>query len=253
MKNTYDLNDKVALLTGAGSGIGKAMAIAFAQAGAKVMVSDLNEDHGMQVVEEIISSGKIASFVKCNVMNSEDVQNAVKQTVSEFGSLDIAVNNAGAGLPPNLTEDVEEDKFAWLIDLNLTSVFRCMKYELKQMRTQKNGGVILNTASALGITTIAMNSPYVASKHAVIGLTKNAAIEYADKNIRINAICPGVIETPLLFNSPKEVIEASKALHPNKRFGKPEEVAALATWLVSDDSSFVTGSYYTVDGGWTAS
>ena len=121
------------------------------------------------------------------------------------------------------------------------------------MEKQDRVGVNLNTASALGITTIAQHSAYVASKHGVIGLTKNAAIEYADKKIRINAICPGVIETPLVLDSPKEVIENSKNLHPIKRFGKSDEVASLATWMVTDDASFVTGSFYTVDGAWTAS
>ena len=182
-----------------------------------------------------------------------DIKNMIATAVSSYGSLDIAVNNAGAGIPLTLLQDVEDDKIDFIVNLNFTSLLKGMKYQLQQMTKQENGGVIINTASALGMTTIPMNTPYVATKHGVIGMTKNAAIEYADKNIRINAICPGVIETAILAGSTPEQIEQYGAIHPMKRLGQPNEVAAVATWLASDDASFVTGSYYTVDGGWTAS
>ena len=253
MNNTYNLKDKVTLITGAGSGLGKEMALTFAKAGAKVIVSDFNKEGGEQVVAEIKNAGGEAVFAKCDVTKTEEVQAAVKLAVDTYGRLDVGVNNAGISVDPALTGDADEGVFSKVIEINLTSVFRCMKHEITQMMKQDNGGVILNTASALGITTIVNNSAYVSSKHGVIGLTKNAAVEYGDKKIRINAICPGVIETPLLMNAPQDVIDGAAALHPMNRIGKPEEVASLAAWLVSDDASFVTGASYTVDGGWTVS
>lgn len=253
MKNTYNLKGRSAVVTGAGSGIGKAISEYFAAAGAKVIVADINVDAGEQLVKELNEKGQEAKFVKCNVTDVGDIKNMIATAVSSYGSLDIAVNNAGAGIPLTLLQDVEDDKIDFIVNLNFTSLLKGMKYQLQQMTKQENGGVIINTASALGMTTIPMNTPYVATKHGVIGMTKNAAIEYADKNIRINAICPGVIETAILAGSTPEQIEQYGAIHPMKRLGQPNEVAAVATWLASDDASFVTGSYYTVDGGWTAS
>lgn len=252
MKNTYDLKGKVALVTGASSGIGKAIALTFARSGATVVIADINESAGQDVVSEIEAMGQKSLYLSCDITSTEQVQSMVQTVVNSFGCLDIAVNNAGVGLPPELTADIDVEKFEWMVNLNLTGAFRCMKFELNQMVEQEQGGVIINMASALGLTTIEQNTPYVAAKHGVVGLTKNAAIEYAANKVRINAICPGIIETSIILNSPEEVRKGFSDIHPSKRLGQPEEVAALAAWLASDDASFVTGSMYSIDGGWTA-
>lgn len=244
------LENKVAIITGSGSGIGKAAAILFAKEGAKVVVSDINEQHGNQVVEEIKAAGGEAIFVKANTASAEDNENLVKETVKQFGALDIAVNNAGIGGPLGLTGEYPIDGWQKVIDINLSGVFYGLRYQLPAL---KSGGSIVNIASILGNTGTKFSPAYVAAKHGVVGLTKAAALEYADKNIRINAVGPGYINTPLVKNSLDEkALKALVGLHPIGRLGEAEEIAELILWLASSKSSFVTGAYYAADGGYLA-
>lgn len=244
------LQEKVAIITGAGSGIGKAAAILFAKEGAKVVVSDINEQYGNQVVEEIKAAGGEAIFVKANSASAEDNENLVKETAKRFGALDIAVNNAGIGGPLGLTGEYPIDGWQKVIDINLSGVFYGLRYQLPAM---KSGGSIVNIASILGQAGTKFSPAYVAAKHGVVGLTKAAALEYADKNIRINAVGPGYINTPLVKNSLDEnALKVLVSLHPIGRLGEAEEIAELILWLASSKSSFVTGAYYAADGGYLA-
>ncbi len=244
------LQNKVAIITGAGSGIGKAAAKLFAAEGAKVVVSDINEEHGNAAVEEIKTAGGEAFFVKANSASAEDNEMLVKQTVEKYGALDIAVNNAGIGGPLGLTGEYPIDGWQKVIDINLSGVFYGLRYQLPAM---SSGGSIINVASILGHAGTRFSPAYVAAKHGVVGLTKTAALEYADKNIRINSIGPGYIKTPLVENSLDEAtLKALVGLHPIGRLGEAEEVAELLLWLASPKASFVTGAYYPVDGGYLA-
>ncbi len=252
MKPTYDFTGKTVFVTGAGSGLGRGIAKAFAQAGAKVMLGDVSEQGGHAVLDEIKSKGGHAAFVHCDVTRSDQIQEAIQEAVHMFGSLDIAVNNAGIATPLLPLAEVPEEEFDKLMGINLTGVYKCMKYELPQMLEQ-GSGVILNMASALGLTILPQAAPYVASKFGVVGLTRTAAVEYAKKNIRINAICPGFIDTPLLAVADEETRHAMSSIHPMGRIGKVSEVSDLALWLASDAASLVTGAAYAVDAGWTAS
>lgn len=248
---------KVALVTGGASGIGRATALAFAREGAKVVVADVSAEGGEETVHQIRAAGGDAMFVRTDVSNSADVQNMVKVTVDTFGRLDYAFNNAGieGALAP--TADYPEEVWHRVIGTNLGGVFRCMKYEIPQMIKQ-GGGAIVNNASVLGLVGFANAPAYTAAKHGVVGLTKVTAVEYAQSGIRINAVCPGFIETPMVMErgvaagKNREVYEQIAALSAMKRMGKPEEIAAAVIWLCSDAASYVTGTALTVDGAYTA-
>lgn len=247
------LENKVAIITGAGSGIGKETALLFAKEGAKVTVSDINEDAGNKVVEEIKKAGGEAIFVKANSASAEDGQNLVRKTVEAFGGLHIAVNNAGVGSDFSKVADVEIKDWQRVIDINLTGVFYGMKYQIPEMIKSKSGSVI-NIASILGQAAFQGSAAYVASKHGVVGLTKTGALDHALDNVRVNAIGPGFIYTGLVNEETmgKEAIQELEQKHAMHRLGEPKEIAALALFLASDESSFVTGSYYPVDGGYLA-
>lgn len=245
------LENKVALVTGAGSGIGKAVAILYAKEGAKVIVNDINEENGQGVVNQIKSEGGEAFFIEADVSNEADVQNLIKKTVEKYGKLDIACNNAGITGEQNLTGQYTVSTWEKVVAINLNGVFLNCKYQLEQME-KNGGGVIVNMASIHGIAAAPMSSAYTTTKHAVVGLTKNIGVEYAQKNIRCNAVGPGYIGTPLLDMAPPEVLEMLKAKHPMNRLGKAEEVAELVLFLSSEKSSFITGGYYLIDGGYTA-
>ncbi|MCO5235591.1 MAG: glucose 1-dehydrogenase [Chitinophagaceae bacterium] len=247
------LENKVAIVTGAASGIGKETALLFAKEGAKVTVSDINEEAGNKVVEEIKGLGGEAIFVKANTASAEDQQNLVAKTVAAFGGLHIAVNNAGVGSAFARVADVEVSDWQRVIDINLTGVFYGMKYQIPEMIKSK-GGSVINVASILGQVAFQGSSAYVASKHGVVGLTKTGALDHALDNVRVNAIGPGFIYTGLVNEGTmgKETIQALEQKHALHRLGQPVEVAELALWLASDKSSFVTGAYYPVDGGYLA-
>ena len=245
------LENKVALITGAGSGIGKATALLFAEQGAKVVVSDINESNGQSTVEELRNKGGDAFFIKADSSKPEDNEALVKQTIQKYGRLDIAVNNAGIGGPLSATGEYPIDGWQKVIDINLSGVFYGLRYQIPKIK--KKGGSIINVASILGQAGTKFSPAYVAAKHGVVGLTKAAALEYADKNIRINSIGPGYIKTPLVMNSLDDAARnALVGLHPIGRLGESEEIAELILWLASSKSSFVTGAYYPIDGGYLA-
>ncbi len=245
------LQDKVAIITGSGSGIGKAAALLYAREGAKVVVSDINEKNGDAVVKEIKAAGGEAFFIKADSSKPEDNKSLVDGAVKKYGRLDIAVNNAGIGGPLGATGEYPIDGWQKVIDINLSGVFYGLRYQIPAM--EKNGGSIINVASILGQAGTRNSPAYVAAKHGVVGLTKAAALEYADRKIRINSIGPGYIKTPLVMESLDEgTLNALVGLHPIGRLGESEEVAELLLWLGSDKASFVTGSYYPVDGGYLA-
>ncbi|GAA3971663.1 SDR family oxidoreductase [Pedobacter ginsengiterrae] len=246
------LKNKVAVVSGAGSGIGRAIAITYAQEGAKVVVADINEEHADETVKLILESGGDAFKVKADSSKADENKRLIEAVVEKYGRLDIACNNAGMGGPAKPTGAYEPDEWDKVIALNLNGVFYACKYELEQME-KNGGGTIINIASIHG-QVAAPNSPaYTASKHAVVGLTKNIAVEYAQKNIRCNAVGPGYIETPLLSaNLNPEAMKAIAAKSPLNRLGTAQEIADLVAFLSSDKSSFTTGSYIIADGGYTA-
>lgn len=242
---------KVALVTGAGSGIGEATAKLYAAYGAKVIVADLNEKGGNAVVEAIKKGGGEARFVKCDVSQAEACAKLMEETLRAYGRLDYACNNAGIGGEQNMLADMSVEGFNKVIAVNLSSVFYCMKYQIPAM-LQNDGGAIVNMASILGQVGFAYSAGYVAAKHGVVGLTQNAGIEYSAKGIRVNAVGPGFIDTPLLSQADAKTKEGLVSKHPIGRLGTSEEVAELVIWLSSDKASFVTGAYYPVDGGYLA-
>ncbi|EMR01433.1 SDR family NAD(P)-dependent oxidoreductase [Cesiribacter andamanensis] len=244
-----ELQNKVAIITGAGSGIGRAAALLFAQQGAKVVVSDIQEEHGKAVVGEIEKAGGTALFVRADSGKPEDHQALVAQTLDKWGALHIAVNNAGIGGPLAPLAEYPLDGWQKVIDINLSGVFWGMRYQIPAM---KEGGSIVNIASILGQAGTKFSPAYVAAKHGVVGLTKAAALEVAEKGIRINSVGPGYIKTPLLEVLDEATLQALVGMHPIGRLGTSEEVAELILWLASDRSSFVTGSYYPIDGGYLA-
>ena len=247
------LENKIAIITGAASGIGKETAFLFAKEGAKVTVSDINEEAGTKVVEEIKKLGGEAIFVKANTANAADSENLVRETVRVFGGLHISVNNAGVGSDFSKVADVKLEDWQRVIDINLTGVFYGMKYQIPEMIKSK-GGSVINIASILGQAAFQGSSAYVASKHGVVGLSKTGALDYATENVRVNAIGPGFIYTGLVNEETmgKEGIEALETKHPMNRLGEPKEIAAMVLFLASDEASFVTGAYYPVDGGYLA-
>lgn len=247
--------NKVCIVTGASSGIGKATALSFANEGAKVVVSDINEEAGNLVVDEIKKGKQEAIFVKCNIAKRADVVNLVETTVKIFGRIDCAVNCAGiAGKVSKPVHEYPEEDWLMQIQVNLIGTWYCVKFQLEQMLKQ-GGGNIVCVSSAAGLVGQPENSPYAASKHGVNGLVKSAAIEYATKNIRVNAICPTAIETPMIMHGRRNLAENPAALEQAKnhqrmkRMGQAQEVADVALWLCSDQSSFITGHTMAVDGG----
>lgn len=252
--DTYNFKGKVAFITGASTGIGHATALAFAKFGARVAVVDINEEAGAQTVHQIQETGGEGLFIKCNVSSGREVQAAVEATITKFGRLDMAFNNAGIeGVAANAV-DCTEENWQSVIDINLKGVWLCMKYQIPQM-LKNGGGAIVNCASIAGVVGFTGMPAYVASKHGVVGLTKNAALDFAKSKIRINAICPGVIQTPMIDRFTQGDAQAAAQLSsgaPMGRVGQPEEIAAAALWLCSDQSSFVTGHPLVVDGGWVA-
>ncbi len=243
--------DQVALVTGAGSGIGRASAMAFAREGASVVVADVSSDLGEETVELIHESGGRATFMRVDVSKSSEVQALMRQIMDAYGRLDYAHNNAGVeGVRSNTVECTEEN---WdrVVAINLKGVWLCMKYEIPMM-LQRGGGIIVNTSSVAGLVGTQGVPAYVATKHAIIGLTKTAALEYARQNIRVNAVCPGVIHTPMidrLTGGDAEIEAAFADGEPIGRMGRPDEVAEAVIWLCSARSSFVTGHAMVVDGG----
>lgn len=246
------LENKVAIVTGASSGIGEAIAITFAAAGAKVVVSDINEDGGNSVVEKITASGGQAIFIKTDTSKADENEKLVAETVKHFGGLDIAVNNAGIGGPAALTGDYTVEDWDKVISVNLSGVFYGLRYQIPAI-IANGGGNIINMASVLGQVGTKFSPAYVAAKHGVVGLTKAAAIEYADQKVRINSVGPGYIKTPLLEKHLNEdQMNALVKQHPIGRLGESQEIAELVLWLASDKASFVTGTYYAADGGFLA-
>ena len=249
------LENKTVFITGGLSGIGNACAIAAANEGANMAIADRESETTDSVMEEIKKVNPKAIFIECDVSVFAQVQAAIEKVVSTFGTLDVALNNAGIGGEPNKMGDMTEQAWLKVIGINLNGVFNGMKHELAQMAKQKRG-VIVNMASILGKVGFATSSHYVAAKHGVIGLTQTAALEYAVEGIRINAICPGFIDTPLLtkggISDQSDVKQHIIDLHPMKRFGKSEEIAKGFIFLACDDSSFMTGSTLEIDGGFLA-
>jgi NAD(P)-dependent dehydrogenase (short-subunit alcohol dehydrogenase family) len=248
-----EFTGKVAIVTGASSGIGRSTALFYAREGAQVVVSDIDETGGQETVRLIQAAGSEAFFVKTDVAIPADCEGLVKKTVKKFGRLDFACNNAGIGGEQNLTADYSVEGWQKVIAINLSGIFYCMKYEIPVM-LKTGGGAIVNMASILGQVGFTGAPAYVAAKHGVIGLTKSAAIEYAAKGIRVNSIGPAFIRTPMIASLEEnaEALNMLVGLHPMGRLGLPEEVAELVIWLSSKRASFVTGAYYSVDGGYLA-
>ncbi len=243
------MDGKSGLVTGAASGIGRACAIRFAAEGAAVIVADLesSRDGGQETVKKITDAGGRAEFFACDVSSSSDNRALVERTVEAFGRLDFAHNNAGIGVHKLLHETPDED-FDRVIAVNLRGTFLGMKHQIRQM-LEGGGGTIVNTSSNAGLRAVTLLSAYTASKHGILGLTKNAAVEYANDGIRVNAVCPGAIMTPLMSNEPPERQREILAPQAMTRFGEPAEVAAAVVWLCSEQSSFVTGVALPVDAG----
>lgn len=246
------LENKVAIVTGGGSGIGRAVAVLYAKEGAKVIIADIDEVGGNETLQMIVHQGGEAFFIKSDSSSAEENRLLVDQAVKKYGQLDIACNNAGIGGPLSPTGEYPVDGWDKVIGVNLSGVFYGMRYQIPAMLAS-GGGVIVNMASILGHVGTRMSPAYVAAKHGVVGLTKASALEYADQNIRINSIGPGYIMTPLLTkNLTPDMLSGLAGMHPIGRLGTSEEVAELVLWLSSEKSSFVTGSYYPVDGGYLA-
>jgi NAD(P)-dependent dehydrogenase (short-subunit alcohol dehydrogenase family) len=245
--------NKVALVTGGGSGIGRATALKFASEGASVVIGNRNEKAGRETVELIEKAGGKASFYQTDVTKIEDVKNLIKYTVDTYGGLHAAFNNAGVEDLQAMLPEQSEDTFDLVMNVNVKGVWYSMKFEIEHMLAH-GGGAIVNNSSIAGLIGFPGHAPYVASKHAVLGLTKTAALEYAKQGIRINAICPGGIETPLLDSftgGDSETLKYIESLHPIGRLGKPNEIADAVVWLCSDEASFVLGQGIAVDGGFT--
>ena len=244
--------NKVALVTGAATGIGRSTALALAAKGAKVMVTDINEIQGKETLELIKEGNGEAEFFKLDVGNKKQIDNIITIISQKYGSLDLAVNNAGIGGSTGAFHEINEEDWYTMMNINLSGLFFCMQAELKQMVEQR-GGRIVNIASLAGLGGMPYGAPYCAAKHGVIGLTKTAAMEYGKKNIRVNAICPGFTETPILKNVPEKILQMNIQYGvPMKRLGQPEEVADSICFLLSNESSYINGHSMVIDGGFKA-
>ncbi|TAE34078.1 MAG: glucose 1-dehydrogenase [Cytophagales bacterium] len=247
--------NQVAVITGAGSGIGRATAIAFAQAGANVVVSDINDAGGQATVDQIKQAGGEATYIRCDVGNPADNQALINQTIAVYGRVDIGVNNAGIGGTFARMADQTEDDFNQMMAINVGGVFYGMQAQIRHMLTQPEGGKIVNISSIAGIRGMPMGGPYSASKHAVIGLTKTAALEYVRQNIRVNAVCPVYTHSAMvqgLIDTAPGMEEKMRRIIPMGRFGQPEEIAQTILWLCANENAFCTGQAIQMDGGLTA-
>jgi len=244
---------KVAFVTGAANGIGRAAALAFAREGARVVVADVSEQGDQETARLIEEAGGRALAVRCDVSRAGDVKAALDRAVETFGRLDFAFNNAGVEQPITATADLTEEEWDRIVRVNLRGVFLCMRHEIPLMLKQ-GGGAIVNTSSGAGVKGFAGQAAYCAAKHGVVGLTKAAALDYAKANIRVNAVCPGIIETPMMDRFSGGTPEGRArviAQEPVGRMGKPEEIAAAVVWLCSDAAAFVIGHAMVIDGGQT--
>lgn len=248
------LVDKVAIITGGGSGIGEAAAKLFAANGASVVVSDIDEASALRVADEVLAQGGQAVGIRANVAEEVDVRAITKLAVAKYGRLDVAFNNAGIGVGNMPVEEFTTEQWLRALDVNLSGIWFCMKSQIEQFKEQGGPGAIVNTASAFGLLGNKGGAAYTAAKHGVVGLTKAAALDEAEHQIRINAVCPGVIRTPMAERYAKQLPDPSRPLirTPMKRWGEPGEIAEAALWLLSDRSSFVTGVAMPVDGGMLA-
>lgn len=246
----YDFSGKVAFVTGGASGIGEAAIRQFVANGAAVVIADLNETAASKLVDSINADGGKALFIKTSMTDAESVQAAVDQAEKHFGKIDFAVNCAGISGESNILTDYSLEGWHQNIDVNLNGVFYCLRSQIPSM-VRNGGGSIVNLSSILGLVSVPTSPAYVAAKHAVAGITKNAGQTYASKGVRVNAICPGYIDTPMLRNSAtEEMMKMGAAMHPIGRLGKADEIAAMALFLCSDSASFITGGVYPVDGGY---
>lgn len=246
--------NKVAVVTGAGGGIGRAACLVFAREGASVVVADIDEKMGQETVAAVLAAGGNAVFIRCDVSKAADAEALVKKAVDTYGRLDCAFNNAGVEGDYSPLAEATEDNFMLNYRVNMLGVFLCMKYQIRQMLTQ-GGGAIVNTASDAGLVGVKNLGQYSAAKHAVVGLTKSAALDYATKGIRVNAVCPGPIRTPMLERIIEENPKMGLALiaaEPMRRLGEPSEIGEAAVFLCSEGASFITGHALPVDGGYMA-
>lgn len=250
MLTTHRFTEKVVFVTGAASGIGRAAALAFAAEGARVAIADRSKATLERLRAEIEAAGGEVLAIRCDVSLPEEVEAAIARTVERFGRLDCAFNNAGVENRATPVHEIELDEWDRILGINLRGTFLCMKYELAQM-VRQGGGVVVNTSSGAGIRGVAGGAAYAASKHAIIGLTRSAALDYARKNIRVNAILPGNIETPMMDRFTGGDVQKAIDLEPVGRLGKPEEIAEAVLWMCSDLGGFVTGAATVIDGGWS--